>query len=1096
MSGVRIAGVAAPDGNAFIFEILEAVASEVRALGGDAIAHKGTVADVDDGNTAFLIVPHEYYWFNPRPSPEHLRRTIALDTEHPGTGAFEVSSRVAQVVGAVFEISTDSVQELERRGVRSELFTIGYNGRWDTWHGEQRQRSVDLTYMAAADPERVQALARLAPDLAGINANLLVPPYEQRVAARPDFLVGEQKWNFLADTNLLLNLHREAKTALELIRVVEAICNGCVVLTEPSTGLGGLVPGTHLLVSPRETIAHEAQRVLADPGLLREIRHNAYEYCKRELSMRASAQRLIEVAEQVVRRAQAAGPPAQLNMPDWPEQRPPFVPELAPWVPEPYPLPAPGAALAPGEREAIGELLSERRERMALHDIHSVTATPGALVDVLITRTRAGGSLTATLASLDAQQTPLNVHVAGIGIPIEAELDVNYLTCSYETSIGAARNELIERSAAPNLLFLEAGDELFEGTLTRMLARLEAEPDAELIYTMAAFGDQTVVNLFHPEPARLEKHAYLTRGFLARRRLLETLGTFAEDPSVEAYVDHDFWTRVAAAPSAKVVHLHQIGMRLEPLGLAQLQPFDPSAIRDMLSHRVGGHPPLPPAAAPPGRSAPHSNVAAGKLPKVSALMGAYNYASYIVEAIESCMGQEYPPELLELVIVDDGSSDNTAELVQAAQERHPGRIKFIQQENAGATAATNRARREASGDLIALLDADDVWLPHKTRRQVDFMLRRPDLGLSFTRMQLVDADGKTTFRNYGYQGPIPENGFARVLWENVAVQSSLIIEAELFDQIPDEAPYADWWLSLVAAQFKKVDYIPDDLVLYRWHGANLTGGVGGIKALREAQKGIDFQRWVLRSFELGEFTDRLSPEDMWFVWSGLENQAAKGLRGMKSYFGRLTVATDADREDAARDAAEAERSIAAGDFVHGCALLLRACACNPFDFALRTRLEGAVEVSKQFPSPPDPLSGHTGFTALAEADYLLADDSRLLAYAEAMSSVPEAALAIDASQMEADEAAEQLGALVTRCGLADSAMLMFGLVGELKPSQLIRVRRAVDAVYGDSPAALMNGEGAARAVPVFNTGALVALRDLAATPRQAGRLRRLAEPEE
>jgi glycosyltransferase involved in cell wall biosynthesis len=469
-----------------------------------------------------------------------------------------------------------------------------------------------------------------------------------------------------------------------------------------------------------------------------------------------------------------------------------------------------------------------------------------------------------------------------------------------------------------------------------------------------------------------------------------------------------------------------------------------------------------------------------KLPKVSALMGAYNYADYIVEAIESCMGQDYPPELLELVIVDDGSSDNTAELVHAAQERHPGRIKFIQQQNAGATAATNRARREASGDLIALLDADDVWLPDKTRRQVDFMLRRPELGLSFTRMQLVDGSGKTTFRNYGYQGPIPENGFARVLWENVAVQSSLIIEAELFDQIPDDAPYADWWLSLVASQFKKVDYLPDELVLYRWHGANLTGGVGGIKALREAQKGIDFQRWVLRNFELGEFTDRFSPEDMTFVWSGLENQAAKGLRGMKSYFGRLTLVTDADREEAARDAAGAERSIEAGDFVHGCALLLRACACNPFDYALRMRLEGAVEVSKQFPSPPDPLSGHSGFTVLTEAAYLLADDSRLRAYAEAMSSVPEAALAIDASQMDEDEAGEQLSALVTRCGLADSDTLMFGLVGELKPSQLIRVRRAVDAVYGDSPAALMNGEGASREVPAFGADSLAALRELAA----------------
>jgi len=1081
MAGVRIAGVAAPLGNAFIVEILEAVASEVRALGGDAIVHRGTVADVDDGSTVFLIVSHEYYWFNPRPSAEHLRRTIALDTEHPGTGAFDVAARVAQVVGAVFEISTDSVQELRRRGVQADLFTIGYNGRWDTWHGEERGRSLDLTYMAAADPERVRALARLAPDLAGLNANLLVPPYEQRITSRPDFLIGEEKWRFLADTKLLLNLHRESKTALEMIRVVEAMCNGCAVLTEPSTGLGGLEPGTHILVAPRDTIGHEAHRVLADPDLLRAVRHNAYEYCKREFSMRDSAERLLQSAEDVLRRARSSGPPPEFNMPDWPEVRAPFVPELASWVPEPYPLPAPNAVLPPGEREVINELLAERRARMALHDIHAGAPSRDAVLDVLVTRTRASGSLAATLASLATQKPELNVHVAGIGIPRDADLDeaIGYLTCSHETSIGAARNELIERSTAPNILFLEAGDELFEGTLAAMIERLEATPEADLIYTMAAHGENTVVNLFHPEAARLRKHAYLTRGFLVRRGAIEKLGAFAEDPGLEAYVDHDFWTRVAAHPDTQVLHLHIIGMRLEPITLAQRQPFDPAAIRATLSARPAPHLPLQPVAAPPGRPQPHSQMVQHELPKVSALMGAYNYGSYIVEAIESCMGQEYPPELLELVIVDDGSSDNTAELVRSAQERHPGRIIFVQQENAGATAATNRARREATGDLIALLDADDIWVPEKTRRQVEFMLRRPELGLSFTRMQLIDGSGKTTFRNYGHQGPIPADGFARVLWENVAVQSSLIVDADLFDRIPDEAPYADWWLTLVAAQHKQVDYLPDELVLYRWHGANITGGVGGIKALREAQKGIGFQRWVLRNFELGEFTDRFTPEDMSFVWSGLENQAFKGLSGYRSLFGRLVVVTDGDREEASRDAAEAEHSLEIGDFVHGCALLLRALATNPYDFDLRGRFNDAIEASRQLPALPDPLAGHHGFTVLSAARFLLGDDSRLRAYAEVMQSASGAALVIDASEMDPDEAGAQLSALVERCGLAESEMLMFGLVGELKPSQRLRVTRATTAVYGDAVTSEI-GRGLDAEIPSFTPASLSALQELAA----------------
>jgi glycosyltransferase involved in cell wall biosynthesis len=472
-------------------------------------------------------------------------------------------------------------------------------------------------------------------------------------------------------------------------------------------------------------------------------------------------------------------------------------------------------------------------------------------------------------------------------------------------------------------------------------------------------------------------------------------------------------------------------------------------------------------------------MATSTLPKVSALMGAYNYGRYIVEAIESAMGQDYPPEQLELVIVDDGSSDNTAELVQACIERHPGRIKFVQQQNAGATAATNRARLEATGDLIALLDADDVWLPSKTIRQVELMRSRPELGLVFTRMTLVDGDGNATFNNYGYQGPIPENGFARVLWENVAVQSSLIISADLFDQIPADAPYADWWLALVAAQYRKVDYLADELVLYRWHGANITGGVSGPTALREAQKGIQFQRWVLRNFELQEFTDRLSPTDMAFVWSGLENQAQKGLAGLGSYFGELATVSDEDRQAAARDVASADAALARADYQRGCALLLRACAGDPYDAGLRARFAEAVDEAEAFKALPDPLDGHQGFAVITAAAFLLGDDDHLRSYAAALGELPQAALVIDASDMDPAQAEAQLGALVERCGLADAQLTMIGIVGELHPAQRRRVDRAIDAVYTGAETDPDPRRTTNTPAPVFTPASLAALRELA-----------------
>jgi hypothetical protein len=464
------------------------------------------------------------------------------------------------------------------------------------------------------------------------------------------------------------------------------------------------------------------------------------------------------------------------------------------------------------------------------------------------------------------------------------------------------------------------------------------------------------------------------------------------------------------------------------------------------------------------------------LPKVSALMGAYNYGLYIAEAIESAMQQDYPQELLELVIVDDGSTDDTAEIAARYVERYPDRIKFVQQANAGATAAVNRARVEATGDLIALLDADDVWMPDKTRKQVELMRLRPELGLVFSRMRLIDGDGRTVGRDYGHREPMQGNQFARLIWENVAVQSSLIIEAELFDQMPAGAPYADWWLTLRATQFKQVDYLREELVLYRWHGANITGGVSGPKALREAQKGIDFQRWVLRNFELTTLTDRLSPEDMAFVWTGLENQAQKGLSGIGSHFGTLATVTDEDRAQAPEHVAAAERAGLEGDVVTECALWLRARACDPYDADLRAGFDAAVARAAQAAKLPDPVSENRGFAILADAAFLLADDAHLRSYAEAMRGVAVATLVIDASAIDPSLAAAQLGELVQRCGLSDDDDLtMIGVVGELAPSQQFKLNRAIKAVY----TATDSTGNPRQDLPIFTPGSLAELRELA-----------------
>lgn len=112
------------------------------------------------------------------------------------------------------------------------------------------------------------------------------------------------------------------------------------------------------------------------------------------------------------------------------------------------------------------------------------------------------------------------------------------------------------------------------------------------------------------------------------------------------------------------------------------------------------------------------------LPLVSVVMTVYNGEPYLTESINSILGQTYTP--LELITVDDGSTDNTLKTLETFGDR----ITMIRRTtNGGIAAGRNSGIKEARGDFIALADADDVWEPHKLSRQMDVFFQRPDLDI-------------------------------------------------------------------------------------------------------------------------------------------------------------------------------------------------------------------------------------------------------------------------------------------------------------------------------------------------------------------------------
>lgn len=124
---------------------------------------------------------------------------------------------------------------------------------------------------------------------------------------------------------------------------------------------------------------------------------------------------------------------------------------------------------------------------------------------------------------------------------------------------------------------------------------------------------------------------------------------------------------------------------------------------------------------------------------VSIIMPSYNTCNFIAEAIESVLAQTYP--YWELIIVDDCSTDDTNKFIEKYLKDQ--RIVYLQNEkNSGAAISRNRALKKAKGKWIAFLDSDDVWMPDKLSKQIDFMLKT-NCSFSYTQYEEIDENSKS-----------------------------------------------------------------------------------------------------------------------------------------------------------------------------------------------------------------------------------------------------------------------------------------------------------------------------------------------------------------
>ena len=209
-------------------------------------------------------------------------------------------------------------------------------------------------------------------------------------------------------------------------------------------------------------------------------------------------------------------------------------------------------------------------------------------------------------------------------------------------------------------------------------------------------------------------------------------------------------------------------------------------------------------------------------PTVSVVIASHNYGHFLAESVESVLSQTWRD--LELIVVDDGSTDATRQVIGGFA--HDTRLRYVWQERRGQAAAFNRGLAMARGRYLALHAADDVWLPHKLARQVEVLESRPEVGLVYTNTTVVDARGE--FQHFHFRGGrvAPAVGWVlpTLVQRNFVPAPSVLLRREVLDVVGrhDESLEVceDWDLWLRVAKEVQFGYIDEPLVRIRRHGGN------------------------------------------------------------------------------------------------------------------------------------------------------------------------------------------------------------------------------------------------------------------------------------
>mgnify|MGYP003675035063 FL=1 len=262
-------------------------------------------------------------------------------------------------------------------------------------------------------------------------------------------------------------------------------------------------------------------------------------------------------------------------------------------------------------------------------------------------------------------------------------------------------------------------------------------------------------------------------------------------------------------------------------------------------------------------------------PLVSIITPTYNRAEFIEQAVNSVLAQTYTN--FELLIVDDGSTDNTRDLLEPALT--DSRVRYSRQENQGQSVARNRALSEAKGDFVCFLDSDNYWPTEKLEKQVALFRQQPDYDVIYGDVVVIDEVGAEVTRNNmrRYSGQIARY----MIRDNCVSMNTAMARRRCFDELGAMsgkrrvADDYDLWLRF-SARFRFL-YVPEFFAYYRVMDDQISS---------DKTRRFDSNWQIITDFRR-EFPDAMSEQDFDLGFAAFHNRKARYLASQGSKGGAL-----------------------------------------------------------------------------------------------------------------------------------------------------------------------------------------------------------------